>query len=248
MSNNIIAAHNNSNKPGVLFFGKDNCQYSQQAYEHLEHLGFDVSAVFSKSRKERLPEDIGWWRGDYIICFRSYFVLPKWLIDRARIAAINFHPAPTEYPGSGCLNWALYDGATQYGATAHIMNEKIDNGAIIECRRFPILPQDNVRTLLARAHHKTYEMLSDITTGLALEGEAFLSQRLAESQHEEWRGQARRMNEIDKLQVVNVLCDQDELNKVIRATYTPEFPPVIHLHGYKFVLKLDPSCLAPFPR
>ena len=173
------------------------------------------------------------------MCFRSYFVLPKALLDRAQIAAINFHPAPPEYPGSGCVNWALYEGATQYGVTAHMMNEKIDNGAIIECRRFPILPQDDVCTLLARAHHKTYDLIVDITTGLFLEGKAFLSIRLAAWHNEKWRGEARPMSEIDRLQVVNVSCGQDELANVIRATYTPEWQPAIHLHGYTFVLKRD---------
>jgi methionyl-tRNA formyltransferase len=230
--------HTEINAPSVLFFGKHNCQYSQQTYEHLKHLGFNVTAILSKNRQEKLPEDIGWWEGDYIICFRSYFVLPKSLLNRAKVAAINFHPAPAEYPGSGCLNWALYDNAKIYGTTAHIMNEKIDNGAIIECRRFPVLPQDNVRTLLARAHLKTYDLIIDITTGLALEGKIFLDKKLTESKNENWAGNARKMYEIDKLQIVNPTCSEEELKKVIRATYTPDFPPEIHLHGYKFVLKL----------
>ena len=222
----------------MLFFAKNNCQYSQQALQHLKLLGFNVQAVLSKNRSETLPEDIGWWKGEYIFCFRSYFLLPKSLIERASVAAINFHPAPAEYPGSGCLNWALYDNADTYGATAHIMNEKIDNGAIVECRRFPILKQDNVTTLLARAHLKTYDLLVDITTGLALEGKSFLDKKLNQSQHEKWAGNARKMYEIDNLQKINPSCSKKELERVIRATYTPDFPPEIQLHGYKFVLKI----------
>ena len=224
--------------PRVLFFGKNNCQYSQKILEHLIHLGFDVESILSTNRQEQLPEDIGWWQGDYIICFRSYFLIPKSLLDRAQIAAINFHPAPTEYPGSGCLNWALYDNAEIYGVTAHIMNEKIDNGQIVECRRFPILPQDNVKTLLGRAHLKICDLAIDITTGLALEGKTFLEKKLNESENEKWVGNARKMYEIDKLQTINLDCSKEELERVIRATYTPDFPPEIHLHGYKFSLNL----------
>jgi len=225
-------------KPSVLFFGKYNCQYSIKALEHLKHLGFEVQTVLSKNRTEKLPEDIGWWSGDYIICFRSYFIIPNSLLARAKIAAINFHPAPAEFPGSGCINWALYDNADTYGVTAHIMNEKIDNGTIIECRRFPILKQDNVNTLLARAHSKTYELIIDITTGLALDGEAYLNERITNSKNEKWTGLARKMFEIDNLQIVSPNSSKTELERVIRATYTPDFPPEIHLHGYKFVLKL----------
>jgi len=46
------------------------------------------------------------------------------------------------------------------------------------------------------------------------------------------------MFEIDKLQIVNPDYTKEELERVIRATYTPAFPPEIHLHGYKFILKL----------
>jgi len=224
--------------PEVLFFGKNNCQYSQQALQHLKLLGFSVQAILSKNRSESLPEDISWWRGEYIFCFRSYFLLPKSLLDRASIAAINFHPAPTEYPGSGCLNWALYDNADTYGATAHLMNENIDNGSIVECRRFPILKQDNVTSLLARAHLKTFDLLIDIATGLALEGKSFLDKKLSASSNEKWAGNARKMFEIDNLQVVSPTCSKEELERIIRATYTPDFPPEIQLHGYRFILRI----------
>jgi methionyl-tRNA formyltransferase len=220
-----------------LFFGKNNCQYSLQALQHLKLLGFNVQAVLSKNRSESLPEDIKWWRGDYIFCFRSYFLLPKSLLDRASVAAINFHPAPAEYPGSGCLNWALYDNADTYGATAHLMNEKIDNGSIVECRRFPILKKDNVNSLLARAHLKTFGLLIDITAGLALEVKTFLDKKLTASSNEKWAEKARKMFEIDNFKVVSPTCSKEELERVIRATYTPDFPPEIHLHGYRFIQK-----------
>ena len=119
-------------KPSVLFFGKYNCKYSQQVLENLRRLEFDVQSILSKNRNEKFPEDLGGWQGDYIICFRSYFIIPKSLLDSAKVAAINFHPGSVEYPGSGCLNWALYDNAKIYGVTAHMMNEKIDNGVIID--------------------------------------------------------------------------------------------------------------------
>ena len=235
---NTVERKKANTKLSVLFFGKYNCQYSQKVLEHLRRLGFDVQSILSKNRNEKLPECIGSWQGDYIICFRSYFLIPKSLLDRAKVAAINFHPGSVEYPGSGCLNWALYDNAEVYGVTAHIMNEKIDDGAIIECRRFPILKQDNVKTLLARAHSKTYDLILDITTGLAFDGKKYLEKKLGDSKNEKWVGAARKMLELDRLKIVDPNSTKEELESVIRATYTPAFPPEIHLHGYKFVLKL----------
>ena len=195
--------------------------------------------MLSTSRHEPIPADVQRWEGEYIFCFRSYFYLRKALLDRASVAAINFHPGPTEYPGSGCLNWALYEGASHYGATAHLMNEKIDNGAILLCRRFPIAPTDNVGSVLPKTHQLTYEIMVEITAGLAQEGAAYLAQRIAASASERWRGLARKMVEVDRLQQIEPTCTRDELERIIRATYTPDFPPEIHLHGYRFLLKLD---------
>jgi len=236
---NFHSASEDPKKSSVLFFGRNQCLFSQKAYEHLQHIGFDVTKILSNNRKERLLEDIDQWVGEYIICFRSHFILPIHLIDRASIAAINFHPAPAEYPGSGCLNWALYDNAKTYGATAHIMNEKVDNGTIIECRRFPVSPQDNVTTLLARTHLETFNLFADITTGLATDGKNFLNKKIDGSKDERWRGKARKISEIDQLQIVNSTFSKQELERVIRATHTPSFPLKIHLHGYEFILKLE---------
>jgi len=226
-----------SNPIRVMFFGRSGCAATEKALTYLKKLGCEVTFIKSKGRDESLPEDIGCWHGDYIFCFRSLFILPKHLIDRARIAAINFHPAPVEYPGSGCLNFALYDDAKEYGVTAHIMNEKVDNGAILECRRFPILPSDSVDTLLSRTHLMLINLFLDVVTDLVLGGKNALDKKVMSSAFEKWRGDATKMKDFEKLQVVPVKVSEEELEKIIRATYTEKFPPYINLFGYEFILK-----------
>ena len=58
---------------------------------------------------------------------------------------INFYPGPSEYPGIGCFNFALYNSASCFGATAHLMEEKVDSGKIIGVNRFKIWGNENVR-------------------------------------------------------------------------------------------------------
>jgi methionyl-tRNA formyltransferase len=221
----------------VLFFGRSGCEGTSKALSLLKTLGCEITFVKSKGRGEGLPEDIGYWEGDYIFCFRSLFVLPKYLIEKAKIAAVNFHPAPVEYPGSGCLNFALYDNASQYGVTAHIMNEKVDNGAILKCQRFPIMPSDTVDTLLERTHLKLLNLFIDVAVELILGGAKSLEAMISSSNAEKWRGEATKMKDFEKLQVVPLSVTEVELQKIIRATYTENFPPYIDLHGYQFVLK-----------
>ena len=70
---------------------------------------YEITYKISKFISERISEKILNWKSDYILSYRSLFILPKELIENAKYAAINFHPAPPEYTGSGCINFALYE-------------------------------------------------------------------------------------------------------------------------------------------
>lgn len=221
----------------VLYFGRKNCTASDKALEYLLMLGFEVNVILSEGFGKKLPDNINEWEGDFILCFRSYFILRKPLLEKAKIAAINFHPGPPEYPGSGCLNYALFERANQYGVTAHIINEKIDNGRIIKVNRFPIFSNDDVNTLLTRTHHQLlqcfYEVLGGISSGL----ETYISEQIKESSNEAWNGEARRMKELSKYQLVSKDISQDSLTEKVRAFHTESYPIRLHIHGYEFILK-----------
>ena len=54
------------------------------------------------------PKEAKKWQGDYIISYLSRWIVPSYLLNNAKIASFNFHPASPEYPGIGCNNFALY--------------------------------------------------------------------------------------------------------------------------------------------
>lgn len=220
----------------VLFLGLKDCPYSERAHDLLRLAGMEVERLLSATRGGALPDSVRSWEGEYILCFRSYYILPKALIDRARIAAINFHPAPPDYPGSGCVNRALYDDAKFHGVTAHIMTEKIDNGPIIHCRRFRIYPRDTVNTLLARTLEESFALFCEVVDGLFESGPEYLKQMMERAKSEQWVGTAHRISEIDRLQRIDLGCSKEQLERIIRATYTDKFRPFIELHDYRFVL------------
>lgn len=217
----------------TLFFGRKNCAGTEKGLALLEALGFDITAVISEKRGEKMPAVVESWEGDYIFCFRSFYILRKPLLQRARVAAINFHPAPPEYPGSGCINFALYENASNYGATAHIMDEKIDSGAIIKCARFPILPADTVARLLPRAHESLAELFSDVIHGIAKGGQGYIHHAISTAAHEKWRGTARKMAELNALQEITTDTSPNEVERRIRAVHTDAFPLYIMENGKK---------------
>ena len=225
----------------ILFFGRAKCDASETLLKALKNYKFDVTYVESKGRGEKLPKDILRWKGEYIICFRSLFILPGALIDNAKIAAINFHPGPPEYPGSGCVNFALYDDAKEYGVTAHIINEKVDNGDILKVRRFPINSTDNLPKVLVRTHDILLKLCSDFIHKLSSVGEGVIEEMKSASKHEKWIGKAKLMKELELLSTVSLDVSKTELERIIRATYIKGYPPKIKMHGYAFYLKLDES-------
>ena len=229
----------NENKIPTLFFARKNCQASNKALNHLNRLGFKVTSIFTKNREQFNLEEVEEWSGDYIFCFRSTFILPKRLLEKAKIASINFHPGSPEYPGSGCINYALYENSKNFGVTAHIMVERVDEGEIIKCIRFPIKELDTVNSLLERTHLKLLNLFMEVTTNIKINGKNYINESIKNSKSEKWKKIKRKITDLDQLQIVDKNISEDELKKLIRATFTKKFPPKIVLYGYEFLMKSD---------
>jgi methionyl-tRNA formyltransferase len=95
-----------------------------------------------------------WLARARLISFVTAEIVAKRTLDRLGYGAINFHPGPPSYPGWAPAHFALYDRATEFGATAHLMVEQVDAGAIVDAALFPIPAGISVLGLegLAYAH------------------------------------------------------------------------------------------------
>jgi len=68
--------------------------------------------------------------GDHLICYGTGVIVPSEVLNLWRWR-YNFHAAPPAYPGRDPHHWASYDNARVYGATAHVMTAKVDDGPIV---------------------------------------------------------------------------------------------------------------------
>lgn len=107
----------------VLLLGKKDNVYVKKAVKFCRNI-ISEPEVNIGGRGESLPEDIGWWKGDYIISFLPYWIVPDYILKRAKIAAINFHPASSDHPGTGCYNFSLYKSHQNMELYAFIWNQK----------------------------------------------------------------------------------------------------------------------------
>lgn len=225
-------------KTKILFLGEREDAFSMMAHEQLVSRGLGVQAEFSsRGDGNGISQEVMEWNGDYILSLRCYHLLPQELLDRARIAALNFHPAPPEYPGSGSCNWALYNGDTEFGVTLHHMNARIDVGDIIEVRRYPILPEDTLDTLVQRSREHAYDFFVETVERLLSDNFDFETYLESRPNGERWAGKAQKISAIDRLQTITPTISQEELERIVRATHTEKFPVRLRLHGRLFRLE-----------
>lgn len=177
-----------------------------------------------------LPEQARTWQGDYIISYLSRWVVRAELLQRARRAAINFHPASPDFPGIGCNNFALYEDAKEYGATCHHMAPKVDTGPIIAVKRFPVYPEDGVDEILKRTYEHQIVLFFEIM-GLLAEGKAL------PVSDETWTRPPFTRVEFDKLFVIQPDMSKDEITRRIRAISYKHWQPYVEIQGYRFEYK-----------
>ncbi|MGZ5488958.1 MAG: methionyl-tRNA formyltransferase, partial [Candidatus Aminicenantales bacterium] len=80
----------------------------------------------------------------------------------APLGFVNFHAGKLpNYRGRNVVNWALINGETEIGLTAHFMDEGIDTGDILLQKTLPILWTDTYGDLLARVVEAFPDLVSD---------------------------------------------------------------------------------------
>ena len=82
-------------------------------------------------------------------------------LDAYRGRIINVHPSLLpQFGGSmDAVEQALSTGATETGATVHLVTEDLDAGPILTQESVPVLKDDTVETLRMRIHQAEYRIL-----------------------------------------------------------------------------------------
>ena len=211
----------------VLLIAKEGDKYGIQAGEFITS-NFPGSTVILGKRGAPFPEAFQNWEGDLIISYLSPWIIPQFLLEKAKFASINFHPGSPAYPGIGCTNFALYNNEKEFGITCHHMLKKVDTGSIIEVSRFPILENDSVWTLTQRCYAAISALFFKVMNELMKSG------KLPESK-ETWQREAYKRVELNALCKITLDMDEAEVNRRIRATTYPNMPGAyLELYGNRF--------------
>jgi methionyl-tRNA formyltransferase len=86
--------------------------------------------------------------------------IPPEIFNAPRLGTLNVHDSLLpSYAGFAPLNWALINGETEVGITAHVMTAQLDRGDIVRQVRVAVEPRDTAVDLF----HKTLPLFGPIT-------------------------------------------------------------------------------------
>jgi methionyl-tRNA formyltransferase len=73
-----------------------------------------------------------------LIAFTASAIVPAKVLDQLGYGAYNFHPGSPHFPGWSPARLAVHRQAKEFGATAHVMTERVDAGPIVGVELFPV--------------------------------------------------------------------------------------------------------------
>jgi methionyl-tRNA formyltransferase len=90
-------------------------------------------------------------RPDLIWITDYRYLLPPALLALAPLGAVNLHPSLLpRYRGRAPVNWAILEGETELGLTAHYVDAGMDSGNILVQARFLLSAEEDVGDALAK--------------------------------------------------------------------------------------------------
>jgi methionyl-tRNA formyltransferase len=104
---------------------------------------------------------------DYLLSIVNFRKLPGPLLRAAGRMAINYHDSPLpRYAGMHATSWALLHGEERHAVTWHVMEERLDAGAIVKQVPVEIDPGDTALTLNLKCYEAAVagftELLDDM--------------------------------------------------------------------------------------
>lgn len=134
--------------------------YSTKDKEKGRGLKINYNPISFWAKKNNIPlfnplnlsyNDESFWiksKVDLVIVFSYGLIIPKYLINIPKYGCINFHPSILpQYRGPSPIFASLYNGDKNTGITLIKMNDKIDDGPILDIIYTKIIDEDDIISL-----------------------------------------------------------------------------------------------------
>jgi phosphoribosylglycinamide formyltransferase-1 len=116
----------------------------------------------------RLQEVVESYNPDLVALAGFMKILPPEFVARFSPHLINIHASMLPlFPGAHAVRDTLAAGVSETGATIHVVDAGVDTGPIIDQKKVPVMPGDDVQTLHERIKVHERQMLIDTIIGVA---------------------------------------------------------------------------------
>jgi methionyl-tRNA formyltransferase len=210
----------------ILFFGKRDDALVNKALRFLERKA-QVERYLGEWG-ESFPDRARKWEGDLVVSYLSRWVIPTSVLTRARLGGINFHPGSRNYPGIGCVNFALYEQSADFGPVCHGMLGEVDTGTIIDESIFPVFEDDTVESLLERTHDHMLILFYRVMADLFCHG--IIRQKVEGT----WARVPFTRQQLNNLAKLDHGMNAKELELRIRSTSFGKWKPLLLIDGIEF--------------
>lgn len=211
----------------VTLFTKVNKPTVKECIEYLRG-HFESVSIYQGKTGEPFPIEAYQESPDIVLSYLSPWIIPKVILEKTALWNINFHPAPPEYPGIGCFNFALYNAEKTYGVTVHHMAAKVDTGKLIAVKRFPLLETDSVYSLSIKSYGYMLSLFFEIV-------DLILTKRSLPETDDTWKQRPYTRKELEELCRITLDMREEEIKRRIRATTYPGMPGAyLEVFGCKF--------------
>ncbi len=217
----------------VLFFGRYKERNSEKLFKILKKKFKYVKVIWSRRHGEKIPKRVLNFKGDYIFCFRSYYILGKNILKNFT-SAINFHPGPPSYRGIGCLNFAILKGEKKYGVTAHLINENIDSGKIILTKIFSIKNNDSLSSVLQKTNALNFKLAKEIIN--IIYDDKYSLNFFIKKNNKRWSRKIYYKKDLERLYEIKFKFNKEKINRIYRATSYKNFKPFILIGNKKLIV------------
>jgi methionyl-tRNA formyltransferase len=165
-----------------------------------------------------------------LIAFSTPVIVPPDVLAALGYGGYNFHPGPPHYPGWAPAHFALYEQATEFGATVHLMAARVDSGPIIDADLFAIPPGIGVLALEGLAYARLARLFWTLAKRLATDAAPLPERALRWGAHKNSRRAYRAICDIP------LDISKEELARRLQIFGGNHFgvSPTIHLHGVEF--------------
>jgi methionyl-tRNA formyltransferase len=146
-----------------------------------------------------------------LIAYTTGIIVPANTLDQLGHGAYNFHPGPPNYPGWAPAHFAFYRRATEFGATAHVMVARVDEGPIVGVEMFSIPPDISIASLEGMAYARLSYLFWSLAQSLACCSEPLAQLPIR------WSGKKTTRHDYAAIRGIDLNISRDELDRRIKA-------------------------------